>query len=186
MLSDTAGRQRMRCGAIVRRMRAPGPRLAAWFVDWLVISVYAGALVPLGLLFGSDVQLTATAWNAVSFLVLILPATVWLAAWEARGASPGKRLLRLRVTRDDAGRPGFPRALARNLLKVALPWEVAHTGVFLFITAGDDVLGAVFTAAAWIVVLAYAVFLFGSRMPYDLATSLVVSRAETVESGSGR
>ncbi|NUT37551.1 MAG: hypothetical protein HOV79_31290 [Hamadaea sp.] len=157
-------------------MRAPGSRLAAWIVDWFIISGYAVALIPLGMTFGSGVDLTATEWNLVSFGLLILPSTLWLAAWESRGASPGKRRLSLRIA-DGADRlPGFGRALACNLLKVALPWELAHTGVFLILTAGDDGLGTVFTSAAWVVVLAYAAFLFRDRMPYDRVTGLRVLR----------
>ena len=59
-------------------------RIGAWAVDWLIISAYAVALVPLGLLLvNNSVQLPALGWNAASFVVLILPATVWLAAWKA-------------------------------------------------------------------------------------------------------
>ena len=42
------------------------------------------ALVPLGLLLvDPSVRLPPLGWNAASFVVLIVPATVWLAAWES-------------------------------------------------------------------------------------------------------
>ncbi|HEV8569429.1 MAG TPA: RDD family protein [Actinoplanes sp.] len=97
-------------------------RIAAWAVDWLIISAYAVALVPLGiLLVGRDVRLPQFAWNALAFTLLILPATGWLAGWERgrRGATPGKRLLRLRTSGPGGGRLSWRRALARNALKVA-------------------------------------------------------------------
>ncbi|WP_051367079.1 RDD family protein [Hamadaea tsunoensis] len=165
-------------------MKASAPRrLAAWLVDWLLISVYAAALIPVGVLFGRSLDLSGLAWNAVSFAILVAPVTLWLAAWEARGASPGKRVLRLRVSGVDGdGAPGFGRALVRNLLKVALPWELAHTGVFLFLKSGeksgDDTLGTVFIVAAWLVALAYAACLLPGRMPYDAVTGLAVGRAQ--------
>jgi hypothetical protein len=56
-------------------------RIAAWGIDWLTISLYAGALVPAGLwLHGHSIRLPPVAWNAVSFVVLIAPVTVWLIA----------------------------------------------------------------------------------------------------------
>ncbi|NUO59187.1 MAG: hypothetical protein HOV78_21205 [Hamadaea sp.] len=159
-------------------------RLAAWLVDWCVISLYAVALIPLGLLFGRSLDISTAAWNGLSFVILIVPVTLWLAFWEARGASPGKRVLRLRVSRASSpapagvpGLPGFGRALGRNLLKVALPWELAHTGVFYFLKAGDDTVGTIFTGAAWLVVIAYLVGLFAGRTPYDAATALTVTSA---------
>lgn len=63
--------------------------------------------------------------------LLTVPVTVALAGWESRrGATPGKRLLGLRVSTAAGERPGFGRALARSTLKVALPWELAHTAVW--------------------------------------------------------
>lgn len=59
-------------------------RIAAWSVDWLVIVGYAAALVPLGLLLNDrSVQLSSLAWNLISFGLLIVPVTVWLAGYLA-------------------------------------------------------------------------------------------------------
>jgi hypothetical protein len=65
----------------------------------------------------------------VIFLVLTVPVTVWLAGWEASpgGATPGKRLLGLRVLTSSGDRPSWPRSLLRTALKFTLPWELAHT-----------------------------------------------------------
>ena len=56
-----------------------------------------GGLVPLGLLLiDRSVRLPSLGWNAGSFVVLIVPATVWLGAWEGgrSGATPGNAPLR--------------------------------------------------------------------------------------------
>jgi uncharacterized membrane protein len=92
-------------------------RIGAWGVDLLIISVYAAALFPLGLLLvASSIQLPLAGWNALSFVLLVVPTTVWMAAWEAgsRAASPGKRLLRPRVAADSLPTLGWRRALARR------------------------------------------------------------------------
>jgi RDD family len=97
-------------------------RTAAWAVDWVIISVYAGALVPVGLLLvDRSVGLPSLAWNAVSFVVLIVPATVWLGRMGRRpfGRQPGKHLLGLRV------RMAHPANLAPRLTQPSgsrTPW----------------------------------------------------------------
>lgn len=150
-------------------------RLAAFGVDWLLIIGYAALLVPLGLLIGDRVSgLPSWSVNAGAFVLLILPATVWLAAWERGGwcATPGKRLLGLRVP----GAIGWRRSLIRNGLKLALPWELGHTSVYAF-TAGSDAVGIVCAVAAYgllFVYLGYAVF--SGRTPYDRLAGTTVER----------
>jgi RDD family len=154
-------------------------RIGAWSVDWLIISVYVAALIPLGLLLvAMSVRLPLTGWNALSFALLVVPTTVWMAAWEAgpRAASPGKRLLRLRVGADNAPALGWRRALVRNGLKIALPWEVGHTAAFTLAdpqaTATAQLLGMVCGVAACVVVCVYIGSLFIGRgwTPYDRAS----------------
>ena len=153
-------------------------RIAAWGVDWLTISFYAGALVPAGLwLDGRSLRLSAGGWNAVSFVLLIAPATVWLIAWEAngRGATPGKRLLRLRVRTPCGGRLPWRRAAVRNAIKVTLPWELGHTAAFLLAdprtggSLGLIGIASAFVACALAAVYVVALFIGEGRTPYDRA-----------------
>ena len=99
--------------------------------EWLIVSAYASALIPLGLILDGSLHLPPVGWNALSFACLVLPTTLWLACWEAgdRAATPGKRVLQLRVDHD-GGRPSWLRSVARNGLKVAVPWELGHTAAF--------------------------------------------------------
>jgi uncharacterized RDD family membrane protein YckC len=172
----------------MRRAPAGSPwrRIAAWGVDWLVISVYAAALVPVGLLLVErSVRLSPLGWNAVSFAVLVVPATVWAAAWERtrRGATPGKRLLGLRVRTLHGGRLGWGRAMARNIIKIALPWEAGHTAAFLLADPGvGGAASAIGMAAALIAcavaaVQVAALFIGEGRTLYDRATATTVQAA---------
>ena len=78
-----------RAGGIRAAYTLAWRRVAAWVIDWLIISAYAVALVPLGLLLvDRSVRLPSLGWNAASFVVLIVPTTVWLAAWEAAARAP--------------------------------------------------------------------------------------------------
>lgn len=163
----------------VARVRLALRRLVAWGVDWVVIAGYAALLVPLGLAYGTRAGFTPLAWNAVAFWLLIVPVTVWLAAWERgpRAGSPGKRLLHLRVVGAAGEPPGFGRALARNALKVALPWELGHTAAFSFTTADPGPAGWIAAVLANGLALLYIVSLFLGDTPYNRVTRTRVVRA---------
>jgi uncharacterized RDD family membrane protein YckC len=166
-----------------------GRRIAAWCVDWLVVSGYALALVPLGLILAGHVgRLSPVTGNAVGLVVLVMPVVVWLAAWERGqgGASPGKRMLRLRVEADGGTALGWRRSLLRSALKVGLPWELGHTMAFAF---GDPhasrsliLLGSACGVVSGALVVWYVVSLFvdSGRTPYDRATASRVVRAGVV------
>lgn len=152
--------------------------MAAWCVDWLILSAYAGLLVPLGLVLDGSVRLPPIGWNALSFVVLVVPTTVWLAGWEAgaRGATPGKRVLRLRV-----GPGGWRRALLRNGLKLALPWELGHTAAYTLAAPASSgaaqAVGMVCGVGACLLAVVYLASLFVGvgRTPYDRIAGTVVS-----------
>jgi uncharacterized RDD family membrane protein YckC len=102
--------------------------------------------------------------------VLTVPVTLWFAFWEAgpRGATPGKRLLGLRVSRLDGGELSWPGSLLHSTVKIAVPWELAHTGVWNSLAwPGPEapVNAVLFSVANGLLVL-YVVMLFvGARRP---------------------
>jgi uncharacterized RDD family membrane protein YckC len=70
---------------------------------------------------------------------VIVPATGWASWWESRprGATPGKRLLRLRVLDDNTeAAPSGRQSLTRNVIKIAVPWELGHTVALGFASVG--------------------------------------------------
>lgn len=154
-------------------------RLTAYLVDWLLIIGYAALLVPFGVLVMDRVaDLPHWVLNAGAFVLLVVPATVWLAAWERGGrrATPGKRLLGLRV----AGRVGWGPSLTRNALKLALPWELGHTTVYAFVS-GSDAVGTVSAILAYGLMFTYlGIAAAGRRTPYDRVAGTRVERAASV------
>jgi uncharacterized RDD family membrane protein YckC len=121
----------------------PLPRLAGVVVDGATYLILPALLLPLGLLLiRRGVMLNSLAVNAIGFALVIAPATAWAAWWEARprGATPGKRLRRLQVI-DERSRavPVARQCLVRNLIKIALPWQLGHTVALGFANAGNDV-----------------------------------------------
>jgi uncharacterized membrane protein len=68
------------------------------------------------------------------------------------------------------------RATARNALKLALPWELGHTGVYALST-NQNALGIAATIAAYAVIFVYLGYAFAtSRTPYDRITRTRVQR----------
>jgi uncharacterized RDD family membrane protein YckC len=116
----------------------------------------------------------------VAFAVLTVPVTLWFAWWEAapRGATPGKRLLGLRVSRLDGGGVSRSGSLLRSTVKIALPWELAHAGVWnSLVWRGPDapVNALLFVAANGLLVLYLAMLLLGAhRPPYDRLAGTIV------------
>jgi uncharacterized RDD family membrane protein YckC len=94
------------------RLAGPVPRALAWVIDFLLrVAVF----IVIAILFSQFGRL------GTAVLLISAFALEWLApAWfEARfnGATPGKKIMGLRVVHDD-GRPiGWPAALTRNLLR---------------------------------------------------------------------
>jgi len=117
-----------------RRLQGPAPplpRLTAFALDAVTYLIIPALLLPLGLLLiRHGVMLSSVAINAIGLVLVIAPATAWASWREARprGATPGKRLLRLGVL-DETTEALVPasRSLARNMIRIALPWELGHT-----------------------------------------------------------
>ncbi|MFD8071248.1 RDD family protein [Streptomyces sp. NPDC059718] len=92
-----------------------GRRIAALFIDWGLCAVIA-----YGLIAHRDAG-AANPWTTVVFglMSVLLLGTV--------GTTPGKRLLRLRVVRQDGGRLGLGAAALRTLLLLlvipAVVWD---------------------------------------------------------------
>lgn len=153
-------------------------RIAAWLIDCVCILGWAAvtALVGVPLYLAGVIRPTsAIVLNIVGALVIIVPVVIAAAVLESRraAATPGKRVLRLRVS---GGRsvPSFGRALLRNALKIGLPWLVGHAAVFA-LTSSRSTGGPTGAAAdvsllvAYILPIAYVICLFVGRglTPYD-------------------
>jgi uncharacterized RDD family membrane protein YckC len=172
-------------------MTGPAPgwrRLAAGAVDYGIVVAYVALLVVVGVLgraaglLPEDVTTPGGRILAqlVVIAVLTLPVTLWFAWWEAapRGATPGKRLLGLRVSRLGGGGLSWSDSLLRSAIKIALPWELAHTGVWnSLVWPGPDapVNIVLFLVANGLLVLNVVLLFVGSRMTlYDrIAHSIV-------------
>jgi uncharacterized RDD family membrane protein YckC len=161
-------------------VRAGGwPRLLAWGVDCVAALLWAGVLAAVVWPQRDRTALVRLAEhpaleNVVGFAVLVLPVTVALAWAEHRwGRTPGKWLTGLHVVgRPEGSAPSVRQALARNAVKVALPWGIGHAAVYLLAdgpaTPGTPAI--VLTGLSYVlpVVALVGVFVRGRRTPHDL------------------
>ncbi|MEV6102357.1 RDD family protein [Nocardia sp. NPDC051981] len=167
-------------------MRHPWKRLAAWFIDCLLILLFAGLIaavcVPLYLA-GVTGAMPQPVGNAVSALVLVVPAVLVLAALEAghKAATIGKLAMKLHLTDSDGTQVTYPRALARNTMKFGAPWLIAHAAVYALASSSAQ---GVIPGWIWpLLALAYAIpivwilslFVGTGRTPYDRLTHTTVS-----------
>jgi uncharacterized RDD family membrane protein YckC len=167
----------------------PLSRLAAVAVDGATYLIIPALLIPLGLLLGRrGVTLSSLAVNGIGFAFVIAPATAWAAWWEARprGATAGKRLLRLQVIdRRTGGLPSGRQALVRNLVKITVPWELGHAVALGYanLEGGEvPVWLWVLTAITYGWVLANLVLLLmrSGKPAHDRLARTVVTRAQFV------
>lgn len=159
-------------------------RLAAYLVDILllfaaVVSTQFGLAALTGgwpfRLLTTGLRIEGWVWLSVS-----LPTYLYFALSESstHQATPGKRLLGLRVTDIAGNRIGFGRALLRTIVKL-IPWEVTHLSLFLptpILTDGQGgFLPGLITANILIVVyLAAIVMTAGKQGVHDLVARTMV------------
>jgi uncharacterized RDD family membrane protein YckC len=162
-------------------MRVALGRIAAWLIDWACILGWVAITLAIGLPLhcAGIIRLSdIVTQNVVAAIVVVVPVVLFAAAFESRGraATPGKRALHLQV-RSESRAPGIGRALARNALKIGLPWLIGHATVFAILLSITD--GQSPPAGIWILIvvtyalpLVYIVSLFvgDGRTPYDRLT----------------
>jgi uncharacterized RDD family membrane protein YckC len=177
---------------MLARPRPGWRRVIASGVDYGSIVLCLGVLSVLGVFSFAIGAVTTTVTTPtgrglaqlVILAVLTVPVTVWLAGWETTGATPGKRLLGLRVLTSSGDRLSWPRSLLRTALKFTLPWELAHTAWWhVLLRPGHQgaVLDRLLLSLVCAAIAVYLVSLFvGSRRaPYDRVTGTFVIAKET-------
>lgn len=151
--------------------RRSGARILATLIDIACMLPWIGVVAAAGAVLASTGVTRATddvTGNVVGFITLIVPITIAAAGFDGspRHATPGKRLLRLRVGSESGG-PGFFRALVRNAVKFALPWELGHTAVFALVgeTGPTPLWVVIVLGATYTIPIVSLVLLLGTGRP---------------------
>jgi uncharacterized RDD family membrane protein YckC len=157
-------------------------RFAASAIDYVLAGCWAGLLfLAVAALPMAATVTTVTAGHLLSAGALTLPVTLALGLGEARGGSPGKRVVGLRIVGSSGRGLSRPRALARTTLKVALPWELAHAAIWqLQVGRSGAAVGLLLLGAVALPALATLAILRTKRPWHDLLarTELCASPAQ--------
>lgn len=164
-------------------------RLGAYAID--VVLTFAGVvalqavLLPINPLLGgvaSPSGVLLHGWVTLTVTLLLVLFFGW--RWSsASGATPGMRLLRLRVRSASGGGPVTPgRALLRALV-LLIPFELNHAVLFHPQPIWDDAspgfrMGFVVVYALLVLYLAVTLRTARRQGPHDLAAGTIVSRME--------
>ncbi|MCG8347540.1 MAG: RDD family protein [Chloroflexales bacterium] len=155
-------------------------RLVAYVVDCSIlfggVLLSQGAIAALGLnpilgIINSGQQLSGDQFHLWVFSAVSLPIWFYFALFESSSwqATPGKRLLRLKVTDLDGGRIGLGRALLRAIV-LLIPFEVNHVVLFRADFTGSAPSGLTLGgfALVWLLLAVY------------LATALLNRRGQSI------
>ena len=158
-------------------------RVFAYLVD---IAILFALLGPAGFLiqhaFGCSPSTGPEIWRV---LILNFSIPVWIYFWlsdaSVRGATLGKRIFRIRVSREPGRALGPGRAFVRTAIKL-LPWELVHLSAFALSEDLDafSVAQGLGLATANLLMLVYlwvAFATFGRRSVHDLPVDTKIIRA---------
>lgn len=144
-------------------------RAAATAIDYGCVAGWAGVVLGVSMLADAPRrlgQLEPLAGQAHGIVTITLPATAALAWLEAHGGTPGERMLGLRVLNQDGAPPTLLASATRTTGKVAIPWELAHAGIWRLGAGGWQ--PAVLVAAAYVVLgAALCAVIAGRRTWYE-------------------
>lgn len=155
----------------------------AAIVDGLVLGLGLQAVHWGTLALGRPELASAWQWHGFLAATVTLPAFLYFTLFEGLGphATPGKRLLGLRVVDTYGGRIPLRRAALRTLVKL-VPWELAHTALChpepVFVTEQIGMPRVLF--AAYVVVGLYLATMMMSlkkQSVHDWASGACVVRA---------
>lgn len=159
-------------------------RVLAYLID---IAILFAVLGPAGFLVQQAIGYSPSSGQEIwGVLLLNFSIPVWayfcLSDASARGATPGKRILRIRVVRGAGQTLGTGRALARTAIKL-LPWELVHISAFALSHDLDafSILQMVGLATANLLMLVYLWLAFssrGRRSVHDISVGTEITRVD--------
>lgn len=113
-------------------------RARAYGLDALGYLGIAASMVPIGVALHYLAPPTPLQVIAISAIPPVA-ATLWAARAESSvsGSTWGKKKLGLSVRRGDSS-PSFGRAVVRNVVKIAIPWQLGHVAAIGAATGGFE------------------------------------------------
>jgi uncharacterized RDD family membrane protein YckC len=94
-----------------------GARVIAYIIDAILAGIAAFILVVVGVVI--DAAMDSSGFTILMYLTALVASFVFFIGFEATsGATPGKRLLGIKVVKDDGSPMDWGAAIIRNLLRI--------------------------------------------------------------------
>ena len=115
--------------AMAFQFKGVGPRCIAILIDLILISIISFVI---GFVFGF-MSGGMSEPPAIMFVIISVMILVYFVAFEAKGATPGKRILGMKVIDKNGQPPGAGKSLVRNLLRIVdfLPFAYILGAIFV-------------------------------------------------------
>ncbi len=114
------------------------PRFGAALIDGLIMSLLAAAVSYLmGAGSMSSGTIDAEGLTSVYGLISLL-AIVYQVGLEARGGTPGKKILGMRIVDKEGNNPGLGKSIIRNLLRFIDGLPLAYLLGIILVASSDE------------------------------------------------
>lgn len=106
-------------------------RFTALLIDYLILSIYAGALFLFSPILSPLFQKSAWQSELFGLILLVAPVFLYFFIFEASylKATPGKLLFHIKVTKIDGSNFNYKDSFIRSFVKF-IPWEFAHFAIW--------------------------------------------------------
>jgi len=157
-------------------------RFTALLTDYLLLSIYAGALFLFSPIVGPLFQRSAWQSEFIGLILLVAPIFLYFFLFEASylKATPGKLLFHIKVIKIDGTNFNYKNSFIRSLVKF-IPWELAHFAIWQLVFTHSDLifLAETFLVITNILAVLYIAFPFFNRKAraihdYAARTMLVI------------
>ena len=157
-------------------------RFKALFIDYLILTIYAGVLFLFSPIVSPLFQKSAWQSELLGLILLVAPVFLYFFVFEASylKATPGKLLFHIKVIKMDGTNINYIDSFIRSFIKF-IPWELAHFAIwqFMFPMSDFSFIAEVFIILANILMILYIAFPFFNKKAraihdYVAQTTLII------------
>ena len=114
-------------------------RFSALILDYLILSLYAGALFLFSPIIGPLFRKSAWQSEILGLILLVAPVFFYFFIFEAsnRKATPGKQIFHIKVIKIDGSNFSYKDSFIRSFVKF-IPWEFAHFAIWQLVFSNGN------------------------------------------------
>jgi len=114
-------------------------RFTALLIDYLILSIYAGALFLFSSILSPLFQKSAWQSELLGLILLVAPVFLYFFIFEASylKATPGKLIFHIKVIKIDGSNFSYKDSSIRSFVKI-IPWEFAHFAIWQLVFSNGN------------------------------------------------